>query len=177
MADGRYAAGKRGRGATALGQPRADHAAGRPGNHRRSADRSTSQRLRRRRRLPRRSARPPSALRPHARACRRAGHRRYRAVPRRPAPACRRTKWSAITGTNGKSTTTALVHHHRAMPQTCPTDDGRQYRPAGARPARRCPRAASMCWSCSSYQIDLTYSLEADVAAFINSQPRSPRPL
>ena len=52
-----------------------------------------------------------------------------------------------ITGTNGKSTTTALVHHILKTAGV-PTDDGRQYRPADPRRRTRCPRAGSMCWSC-----------------------------
>ena len=81
-----------------------------------------------------------------------------------------------ITGTNGKSTTTALVHHI-LQERRHPGDDGRQYRPADPRPGRRCPEGGVYVLELSSYQIDLTHSLDCDVAVLLNITPRPSRPL
>ena len=75
-----------------------------------------------------------------------------------------------ITGTNGKSTTTALIHHilqnrGRAEP------DGRQYRPADPRASDPLPAGGVYVLELSSYQIDLTFSLDCDVAVLTNITP------
>ena len=75
----------------------------------------------------------------------------------------------AITGTNGKSTTTTLVHHI-CMAAGLPTVMGGNIGlPVLGQPPL--PEGGVYVLELSSYQIDLTYSLEADVAAFINLSP------
>ncbi|MBS3930777.1 MAG: UDP-N-acetylmuramoyl-L-alanine--D-glutamate ligase [Sphingomonadales bacterium] len=75
----------------------------------------------------------------------------------------------AITGTNGKSTTTALVHHilqSAALPV-------RMGGNIGVPVLGTNPLAAGGVYvlELSSYQIDLTHSLESDVAALLNITP------
>jgi UDP-N-acetylmuramoylalanine--D-glutamate ligase len=74
-----------------------------------------------------------------------------------------------ITGTNGKSTTTALVHHllqcagipaRMAGNIGLPILGGKQLPPGGVHVLEL-----------SSYQIDLTHSLQCDVAALLNVTP------
>jgi UDP-N-acetylmuramoylalanine--D-glutamate ligase len=74
-----------------------------------------------------------------------------------------------ITGTNGKSTTTALVHH-MLQSAALPVAHGRQHRPAdpGQEPL---PPGGVYVLELSSYQIDLTHSLDCDVAALLNITP------
>lgn len=75
----------------------------------------------------------------------------------------------AITGTNGKSTTTALVHHLRksaALPVRMGGNIGLPV--LGQEPL---PAGGVYVLELSSYQIDLTYGLAADVAALINLSP------
>ena len=74
-----------------------------------------------------------------------------------------------ITGTNGKSTTTALVHHilqSAALPTRMGGNIGLPILGAN-------PLAAGGVYvlELSSYQIDLTHSLECDVAALLNITP------
>ncbi len=74
-----------------------------------------------------------------------------------------------ITGTNGKSTTTALVHHilqSAALPV-------RMGGNIGVPILGTSPLAAGGVYvlELSSYQIDLTHSLESDVAALLNITP------
>lgn len=74
-----------------------------------------------------------------------------------------------ITGTNGKSTTTALVHHilqSAALPV-------RMGGNIGVPILGTAPLAAGGVYvlELSSYQIDLTHSLECDVAALLNITP------
>lgn len=74
-----------------------------------------------------------------------------------------------ITGTNGKSTTTALVHHicrEAGFPARMGGNIGLPVLGEEALPA-----GGVYVLELSSYQIDLTYSLEADVAALINISP------
>jgi UDP-N-acetylmuramoylalanine--D-glutamate ligase len=75
----------------------------------------------------------------------------------------------AITGTNGKSTTTALIHH---IVQTAgiPTMMGGNIGLPilGQEPL---PEGGVYVLELSSYQIDLTYSLDADVAVLLNITP------
>tara|TARA_R110002124_G_scaffold90865_1_gene231645 strand:- start:906 stop:2330 length:1425 start_codon:yes stop_codon:yes gene_type:complete len=84
-------------------------------------------------------------------------------------PAKRRPKIIGITGTNGKSTTTALIGH--ILRQA-----GRNVTVAGnigdAVLAQEPPRPGSFfVLELSSYQIDLTQSLQCDVAILLNMTP------
>ncbi|QGN55571.1 UDP-N-acetylmuramoyl-L-alanine--D-glutamate ligase [Novosphingobium sp. Gsoil 351] len=75
----------------------------------------------------------------------------------------------AITGTNGKSTTTALVHHlckTAAIPVRMGGNIGLPV--LGQEPLRA---GGVYVLELSSYQIDLTHSLCADIAALINLSP------
>jgi len=75
----------------------------------------------------------------------------------------------AITGTNGKSTTTTLVHHI-CRQASLPTEMGGNIGlPILGQPPL--PQGGIYVLELSSYQIDLTYSLAADIAAFINLSP------
>lgn len=75
----------------------------------------------------------------------------------------------AITGTNGKSTTTTLVHHI-CREAGLPTEMGGNIGlPILGQPPL--PEGGVYVLELSSYQIDLTYSLQADIAAFINLSP------
>ncbi|MDQ4088214.1 MAG: UDP-N-acetylmuramoyl-L-alanine--D-glutamate ligase, partial [Pseudomonadota bacterium] len=74
-----------------------------------------------------------------------------------------------ITGTNGKSTTTALVHHilkTAGVPSTMAGNIG--YPILGQDPL---PPGGVYVLELSSYQIDLTYSLDCDVAVLLNITP------
>jgi UDP-N-acetylmuramoylalanine--D-glutamate ligase len=75
----------------------------------------------------------------------------------------------AITGTNGKSTTTTLVHHICNAADLPTVMGGNIGLPVLGQPPL--PEGGVYVLELSSYQIDLTYSLEADVAAFINLSP------
>ena len=75
----------------------------------------------------------------------------------------------AITGTNGKSTTTALVHHiceAAGLPSRMGGNIGLPI--LGQEPL---PDGGVYVLELSSYQIDLTHSLAADIAALINLSP------
>ncbi|MGK2910204.1 MAG: UDP-N-acetylmuramoyl-L-alanine--D-glutamate ligase [Sphingobium sp.] len=75
----------------------------------------------------------------------------------------------AITGTNGKSTTTALIHHiiqSAGMPTTMGGNIGLPV--LGETPL---PEGGVYVLELSSYQIDLTYSLDCDVAVLLNITP------
>ena len=75
----------------------------------------------------------------------------------------------AITGTNGKSTTTALVHHmcqSAALPVRMGGNIGLPV--LGQEPL---PEGGVYVLELSSYQIDLTHSLAADIAVLINLSP------
>lgn len=75
----------------------------------------------------------------------------------------------AITGTNGKSTTTSLMHHI-VKEGGFPTEMGGNIGlPILGQPPL--PEGGVYVLELSSYQIDLTYSLHADLAAFINLSP------
>jgi UDP-N-acetylmuramoylalanine--D-glutamate ligase len=74
-----------------------------------------------------------------------------------------------ITGTNGKSTTTALVHHILAqagVPTTMAGNIG--YPIMGQAPL---PEGGVYVLELSSYQIDLTHGLDCDVAVLLNITP------
>ena len=74
-----------------------------------------------------------------------------------------------ITGTNGKSTTTALVHHllqSAALPARMGGNIGLPI--LGQRPL---PAGGVYVLELSSYQIDLTHSLDCDVAVLLNLTP------
>ena len=75
----------------------------------------------------------------------------------------------AITGTNGKSTTTALVHHmcqSAALPVRMGGNIGLPV--LGQEPL---PAGGVYVLELSSYQIDLTHGLAADIAVLINLSP------
>ena len=74
----------------------------------------------------------------------------------------------AITGTNGKSTTTALVAPSaRERPNTM-FRSAAISAPPSSRSSRRRSRATYMCIECSSYQIDLAPTLDPSVGILIN---------
>lgn len=75
----------------------------------------------------------------------------------------------AITGTNGKSTTTALIHHivdTAGIPTLMGGNIGLPI--LGQDPL---PEGGVYVLELSSYQIDLTYSLDSDVAVLLNITP------
>ena len=74
-----------------------------------------------------------------------------------------------ITGTNGKSTTTALVHHMlktAGIPTTMAGNIG--YPILGQEPL---PEGGVYVLELSSYQLDLTHSLDCEVAVLLNISP------
>ena len=74
-----------------------------------------------------------------------------------------------ITGTNGKSTTTALVHHilqEAGVPTTMGGNIG-----LPILEQEPLPEGGVYVLELSSYQIDLTYSLDCDVAVLLNITP------
>jgi UDP-N-acetylmuramoylalanine--D-glutamate ligase len=74
-----------------------------------------------------------------------------------------------ITGTNGKSTTTALVHHileSAGVPATMAGNIG--FPILGQQPL---PEGGVYVLELSSYQIDLTHSLDCDVSVLLNVTP------
>jgi len=74
-----------------------------------------------------------------------------------------------ITGTNGKSTTTALVHHILKTAGVPTTMGGNIGLPIlGQEPL---PEGGVYVLELSSYQIDLTFSLDCDVAVLLNITP------
>jgi len=74
-----------------------------------------------------------------------------------------------ITGTNGKSTTTALVHHILKTAGVPTTMGGNIGLPIlGQEPL---PAGGVYVLELSSYQLDLTYSLDCDVAVLTNITP------
>jgi UDP-N-acetylmuramoylalanine--D-glutamate ligase len=74
-----------------------------------------------------------------------------------------------ITGTNGKSTTTALVHHILQTAGVPTTMGGNIGLPIlGQEPL---PAGGVYVLELSSYQIDLTFSLDCDVAVLLNVTP------
>ena len=75
----------------------------------------------------------------------------------------------AITGTNGKSTTTALVHHILAMAGVPARMGGNIGLPILAQ--EPLPAGGVYVLELSSYQIDLTQSLDSDVAVLLNITP------
>ncbi|MDB5667796.1 MAG: UDP-N-acetylmuramoylalanine--D-glutamate ligase [Alphaproteobacteria bacterium] len=74
-----------------------------------------------------------------------------------------------ITGTNGKSTTTALVHHILQTAGVPTTMGGNIGLPILAQ--EPLPEGGVYVLELSSYQIDLTYSLDCDVAVLLNVTP------
>jgi UDP-N-acetylmuramoylalanine--D-glutamate ligase len=74
-----------------------------------------------------------------------------------------------ITGTNGKSTTTALVHHILTSAGVPALMGGNIGLPILAQEAL--PEGGVYVLELSSFQIDLTYSLECDVAVLLNITP------
>ena len=74
-----------------------------------------------------------------------------------------------ITGTNGKSTTTALIHHILKMADVPTTMGGNIGLPILAQDPL--PEGGVYVLELSSYQIDLTYSLDCDVAVLLNVTP------
>jgi UDP-N-acetylmuramoylalanine--D-glutamate ligase len=74
-----------------------------------------------------------------------------------------------ITGTNGKSTTTALVHHILKTAGVATTMGGNIGLPILAQDPL--PQGGVYVLELSSYQIDLTQSLDCDVAVLLNITP------
>ncbi|NNC53233.1 MAG: UDP-N-acetylmuramoyl-L-alanine--D-glutamate ligase [Erythrobacter sp.] len=74
-----------------------------------------------------------------------------------------------ITGTNGKSTTTALVHHILKTAGVPTTMGGNIGLPILEQ--EPLPEGGVYVLELSSYQIDLTYSLDCDVALLLNITP------
>ncbi len=74
-----------------------------------------------------------------------------------------------ITGTNGKSTTTALVHHILETAGVPTTMGGNIGLPILAQDPL--PEGGVYVLELSSYQIDLTFSLDCDVAVLLNVTP------
>ena len=74
-----------------------------------------------------------------------------------------------ITGTNGKSTTTALVHHILKTAGVPTTMGGNIGLPILAQDPL--PAGGVYVLELSSYQIDLTFSLDCDVAVLLNITP------
>jgi UDP-N-acetylmuramoylalanine--D-glutamate ligase len=74
-----------------------------------------------------------------------------------------------ITGTNGKSTTTALVHHILETAGVPATMGGNIGLPILAQDPL--PEGGVYVLELSSYQIDLTFSLDCDVAVLLNVTP------
>jgi len=74
-----------------------------------------------------------------------------------------------ITGTNGKSTTTALIHHILKTAGVATTMGGNIGLPILAQDPL--PESGVYVLELSSYQIDLTQSLDCDVAVLLNITP------
>jgi UDP-N-acetylmuramoylalanine--D-glutamate ligase len=74
-----------------------------------------------------------------------------------------------ITGTNGKSTTTALIHHILQTAGTPSLMGGNIGLPILGRDPL--PEGGVYVLELSSYQIDLTYSLDCDIAVLLNITP------
>ncbi|MDG5748973.1 UDP-N-acetylmuramoyl-L-alanine--D-glutamate ligase [Qipengyuania sp. XHP0207] len=74
-----------------------------------------------------------------------------------------------ITGTNGKSTTTALVHHILKTAGVPTTMGGNIGLPILEQ--EPLPEGGVYVLELSSYQIDLTYSLDCDIAVLLNITP------
>ena len=74
-----------------------------------------------------------------------------------------------ITGTNGKSTTTALIHHVLAQAGAATTMGGNIGLPILAQDAL--PEGGVYVLELSSFQLELTYSLVCEVAVLINITP------
>ncbi|CAN5482288.1 UDP-N-acetylmuramoyl-L-alanine--D-glutamate ligase [soil metagenome] len=84
-------------------------------------------------------------------------------------PTLPRHKVVGITGTNGKSTTTALIHHIVEAAGIPTTMGGNIGLPVlGEVPL---PEGGVYVLELSSYQIDLTHSLDCDVAVLLNITP------
>ena len=74
-----------------------------------------------------------------------------------------------ITGTNGKSTTTALIHHILQVAGVPSLMGGNIGLPILGRDPL--PAGGVYVLELSSYQIDLTYTLDCDVAVLLNITP------
>ncbi|MGE5722082.1 MAG: UDP-N-acetylmuramoyl-L-alanine--D-glutamate ligase [Sphingomonadales bacterium] len=84
-------------------------------------------------------------------------------------PSLPRHKVVGITGTNGKSTTTALIHHIVAAAGIPTTMGGNIGLPILAQDPL--PEGGVYVLELSSYQIDLTQSLDCDVSVLLNVTP------
>jgi UDP-N-acetylmuramoylalanine--D-glutamate ligase len=87
----------------------------------------------------------------------------------RARPELPRHKVVGITGTNGKSTTTALVHHILQTAGVPSTMGGNIGLPILAQDPL--PEGGVYVLELSSFQIDLTHSLDCDVAVLLNITP------
>ena len=81
----------------------------------------------------------------------------------------REAAYIGITGTNGKSTTTALTHHILKTAGVPTTMGGNIGLPILEQ--EPLPEGGVYVLELSSYQIDLTYSLDCDVAVLLNITP------
>jgi UDP-N-acetylmuramoylalanine--D-glutamate ligase len=84
-------------------------------------------------------------------------------------PSLPRHKVIAITGTNGKSTTTALVHHMLKSADVPTLMGGNIGLPILSQ--QHLPAGGVYVLELSSFQIDLTYSLDCEVAVLTNVTP------
>lgn len=78
-------------------------------------------------------------------------------------------KTVAITGTNGKSTTTALIHHiisSASKPAAIGGNIG-----TGVLSLEQLPKGGAYVFELSSFQLELTSSFDADVAVLLNITP------
>ena len=88
--------------------------------------------------------------------------------------ACPATQFIGITGTNGKSTSTALIGHMLTTAGIKSQIGGNLGPPALG--FKKPEKDEVIVLELSSYQLDLTQKATFDIAVFLNISPRSPRP-
>ena len=97
------------------------------------------------------------------------GHRRHRVVRALARPELPPHRVVGITGTNGKSTTTALIHHVLQQAGVPTTIGGNIGLPILSQ--EPLPEGGVYVLELSSFQLDLTFSLVSDVAVLLNITP------